>query len=123
MAMRNEGSLQKTFYADAAINANRIVKPGASDTQVVQGAAATDKLIGISDNLGQTVVGDTLDVILDGIALVKAGGTIAFGDLITSDATGQAVVTTTASNRIIGVAMEAGVVGDLVGVRIAPGSV
>jgi hypothetical protein len=122
MAMRMEGGLQKTFYAGAAVAANRIVKPGADDTKVVQGAAATDKLIGVSDNLGGAS-GDTIDVILDGVALVKAGGTIAFGDLITSDATGQGVVTTTASNRVIGVAMEAAVSGDLFGVRIAPGSV
>lgn len=122
MAIRTEGTLQKTFYAGATVAANRIVKPGADNTKVVVGAAATDKLIGISDNLG-AASGETLDVILDGIALVKAGGNIAMGDLITSDATGQAVVTTTASNRVIGVAMEDGVSGDLVGVRIAPGSV
>lgn len=122
MAMRNEGTLQKTFYAGATVAANRIVKPGADNTKVVVGAAATDKLIGVSDNLG-AASGETLDVILDGIALVKAGGTVAMGDLITSDATGQGVATTTASNRIIGVAMEDAVSGDLFGVRLSPGSV
>jgi hypothetical protein len=122
MAMRNEGTLQKTFYAGATVAANRIVKPGADNTKVVVGAAATDKLIGVSDSIGGAT-GDTIDVILDGIALVKAGGTVAMGDLITSDGTGQAIATTTASNRVIGVAMEDGVSGDLIGVRICPGSV
>ena len=122
MAIRNEGTLQKTYYAGATVNASRIVKPGADNTKVVQGAAATDKLIGVSDSIGGAS-GETIDVILDGIALVKAGGSIAMGDLITSDSTGQGVATTTASNRIIGVAMEDAASGDLFGVRIAPGSV
>lgn len=120
MGMRSEGTLQKTFYAGAAVAANRIVKPGADNTKVVVGAAATDKVIGVSDNLG-AASGETLDVILDGIALVKAGGTIAMGDLVASDATGQGVATTTATHRWIGVAMEDAVSGDLFGVRIAPG--
>lgn len=120
MAMRNEGTLQKTFYAGATVAANRIVKPGADNTKVVVGAAATDKLIGVSDSLGGAT-GEPIDVILDGIALVKAGGSIAMGDLVTSDASGQGVATTTAANRYIGVAMEDAASGDLFGVRIAPG--
>lgn len=120
MAIRTEGLLQKTYFAGAAVAANRIVKPGADNTKVVVGAAATDKLIGISDNLGGAS-GDSIDVILDGIALVKAGGTVAMGDLITSDGTGQGIATVTAGNRWIGVAMEDAVAGDLFGVRIAPG--
>lgn len=120
MAMRNEGTLQKTFYAGATVAANRIVKAGADVTKVIVGAAATDKSIGISDNLGASS-GDTLDVILDGIALVKAGGTIGMGDIITSDGTGQGIATTTAGNRYIGIAMEDASSGDLFGVRIAPG--
>lgn len=120
MAMRNEGILQKTFYAGADVAANRIVKPGADNTKVIVGAAATDKVIGVSDNLG-AASGETLDVILDGIALVKAGGSISMGDLVASDGTGQAVATTTATHRYIGVAMEDAASGDLIGVRIAPG--
>jgi len=120
MAMRNEGILQKTFYAGADVAANRIVKAGADNTKVIVGAAATDKVLGVSDNLGAES-GETLDVILDGIALVKAGGSISMGDLVASDGTGQAVATTTATHRYIGVAMEDASSGDLIGVRIAPG--
>ena len=119
MPLRNEG-LTKTFLAGAAVAANRIVKFGADALNVIQGAAATDKLIGVSDNLG-AASGETIDVILDGIALVKCGGTVAFGDLVTSDATGQALATTTAGNRWIGVAMEGGVSGDVIGIRLVPG--
>lgn len=118
MAMRNEG-LQKTYYAGAAVAAYRIVKPGADDTKVVVGAAATDKLIGVSDSIG-AASGETFDVILDGIALVSAGGVVAAGDHVTANATGQAIATTTAGNRVIGVAMDSGVLNDLIGVRIVP---
>ncbi|MCQ9378813.1 DUF2190 family protein [Methyloversatilis sp. XJ19-49] len=119
--MRNEG-LQKTLIAGAAVNPNRIVKFGSADTQAVQAAAATDKSMGVSDNLG-AASGETFDVIVDGIALVKYGGNVAAGDLLTSDANGQAIATTTASNRVIGIAMLSGVSGDIGSVRIAPGSV
>lgn len=118
--MRNEG-LTKTLIAGAIVAARRIVKPGATDTQVIQGAAATDKLVGVSDLGGAS--GEPMDVILDGIALVEYGGTVAIGDLLTSDATGRAIATTTASNRIVGVAMDSGVVGDIGSVKLAQGSV
>jgi hypothetical protein len=116
--MRNVG-LTKTLLAAAAIGANLIVKFTATDT-VGAAAASTDKLVGVSD-LGADAAGDRVDVILDGIALVKAGGTVAAGDLVTANASGQAVATTTAADRYIGVAMDAGVSGDLIGVRLAPG--
>lgn len=119
--MRNEG-LQKTLIAGAAVNPNRIVKFGAADNQAIQAAAATDKMFGVSDNLG-AASGETFDVIVDGIALVKYGGNVAVGDLLTSDANGQAIATTTASNRMIGVAMDSGVSGDIGSVLLSPGSV
>lgn len=122
--MRNEG-LQKTLIAGAAVAKNRIVKFGSSDTAVIQAAAATDSLIGVSDNLG-AASGEPLDVIIDGIALVEYGGNVTRGALLTADADGKAVAAApaaTASARIIGIAMMSGVSGDIGSVRIAPGSV
>ncbi len=116
--MRNEG-LQKTLVAGAAVSANRIVKFGATDKNAILAAAATDKSIGISDNLGADS-GEAFDVIISGIASVTYGGTVAAGDLLTSDSTGRAIATTTATHRIIGVAMLDGVIGDTGSVRIAP---
>lgn len=121
--MRNEG-LQKTLIAGAAIAKNRIVKFSATDT-VIQAAAATDKLVGVSDNVG-TDSGDRGDVIMSGIALVEYGGTVAAGDLLTADANGKAIAAAPAAGanaRVIGVAMDAGVSGDIGSVLIAPGSV
>jgi hypothetical protein len=122
--MRNEG-IAKTYYAGAAVSAHRIVKHGADETLAVQAAAATDKLMGVSD-LGADASGESMDVIKSGIALVVYGGTVAAGDLLTSDADGKAVVANpaaTVSNRIIGVAEVAGVSGDIGSVCIQFGSV
>ena len=113
MTMRNHG-LIKTFNAGAAVAARRIVKFGADERNVVVGAAATDKLIGVSDDIA-AASGDP----------VEYGGTVAIGDLLTSDSTGRAVAATPSAgtnNRIIGVAMVAGVVSDLGAVLIGQGS-
>lgn len=121
--MRNEG-LAKTLVAGAAVAARRIVKFGSSDTAVVQAAAATDLIIGVSD-LGADS-GEYCDVIVDGIALVEYGGNVTRGQFLTSDANGKAVAAApaaTATNRIIGVAMKSGVSGDIGSVLIEQGSV
>ena len=122
--MRNEG-LQKTLIAGGTVAANRIVKFGSSDTAMVQAAAATDLLIGVSDNLG-AASGEPLDIIMDGIALVVYGGNVTRGQLLTADSDGKAVAAAPAaegSNRIIGVAMLSGVSGDIGSVLISQGSV
>lgn len=122
--MRNEG-IAKTYYAGAAVAAHRIVKHGADELHAVQGAAATDKIIGVSD-LGADAAEESMDVFHSGIVLVVYGGTVAAGDLLTSDAGGKAVVAApaaTVSNRIVGVAMQAGVSGDIGSVNIQLGSV
>jgi hypothetical protein len=75
MAMRNEG-LQKTFLSAAATAANRILKIGADNNHMIVATAATDKLMAVSDNLGADAAEEPFDVILDGVALVKAGGAI-----------------------------------------------
>lgn len=125
MSYRQEG-LQKTMYAGAAVAKNRIVKfDGTTAETVIQGAAATDLLIGVSDNIG-AASGETLDVILDGIALVVLGGNVTQGGPVTSDADGKGVAAApaaTASNRIIGYAMEGGVSGDIIGVLLRQSSV
>jgi len=111
--MRNE-DLIKSFDADSTINPYRIVK-FSSDGAVVQAAAATDFLVGISNSLGATT-GERCDVVLEDIAEVEYGGNVTRGALLTSDANGKAVVAAPASgvnNRIVGLAMVSGVSGDI----------
>lgn len=118
--MRNVG-LTKTLIAVAAIAAYRVVKFGATDTEVAQAAASTDLSIGVSD-LGGAAAEPT-DVIVDGIAFVEYGGTVTRGAKLTADADGKAIAAAPAAGvnaQVIGIAMVSGVVGDIGSVRIAP---
>ena len=116
----------KTFLAGAAITKRRIVKLGADDKHVIQGAAATDSLIGVADSLGAAAAEDPIDVILQGISDVELGGTVTRGGLLSSDANGKAVAAAPGAgtnNRIIGFALASGVSGDIIAVQISQGSV
>jgi len=137
--MANPG-LTKNYLAGGAIAKHRIVKFDAADRKVVQAAAATDKLIGVSNDIA---IADTErgDIIRTDLAVVEYGGNVARGDLLTSDANGKAVAVTrhthtenTAAEytqnattgagsavRTIGVAEISGVAGDLGEVLICPG--
>lgn len=109
--------LVKSFVAGAAIAANRIVKFGASDV-VVQGAAATDYLLGVADSDAGS--GARVDVVMTGSVEVVLGGTVTRGALLTTDANGKAVVAA-AGNRVIGIALQSGVAGDIGDVLLAQG--
>lgn len=119
MSIRTPG-LIKAYNAESAVAAYTICKFGTTEDQVVEAAAATDKLIGVSSEI-DSAIAERCDVIRSGIAPVLYGGTVAAGDLLTSDANGHAVATTTASDRIIGIAEVAGVDGDRGSVFISPG--
>jgi hypothetical protein len=113
----------RNFKAEAAIAAFTIVKHGTADGQVVPAAAVSDKLLGVSTDVAPAIT-ERCDVILGGIADVLYGGTVARGDILTSDASGRAVTAAPAAgtnNRVIGVAMVSGVVGDIGQVDINQG--
>ena len=133
--------LIKNFVADAAIAAYRVVKIGAADGAVAQAAVVTDALIGVAGPLGAAAAGDRIDITVAGIADIEYGGAVSRGDLLTVDGQGRAVVATrhthtentnatyiqnattaiaNAGNRIIGVALKAGVLGDIGDVLLAP---
>lgn len=112
--MANPG-LIKTYDASGAIGAYCIVKFTATDFQVIAAAASTDKLIGVTTEIAAADT-ERVDVIHDGICYVTAGGTIAAGDPITSDASAHAVTAAPATgvNAVcIGRARQAAVSGDV----------
>lgn len=109
--------------AGAAITKFRILKFDTVDGQVVQAAAATDKMLFVSGLLGADASGDRLDVWHNGCVEVEYGGTVTRGDLLTADANGKAIATTTANDRYIGIADVSGVAGDIGSVWIQPGQV
>lgn len=121
--MANNG-LTKSYQAGATINPFRIVKFGAADYEVIQGAAAADALIGVTTEVDAST-GERVDVIHSGIADVKLGGTVARGALVTSDANGQGVAAAPAAgtnNGVIGRALVSGVSGDVIPVLVVPGT-
>lgn len=112
-----------TFKAGAAIAEGSVVKPGADNQHVLVSAAATSKNFGIAQNAA-TAAEDKVEVAMPGGgAKGLAGGTVAFGDLLTSDASGKLVATTTANDRVVAIAMEDAVVNDLFSVHVVVSNV
>ena len=108
-------SRAKNYKAEGAISAFTLVKPGASDLTVLAAAAVADSIIGVTTDIS-AALGERLDVILEGVADVLYGGTVARGDYLTSDASGRAVTATPAAginNNVIGRALVSGVLGDV----------
>lgn len=107
-----------TFKAAAAIPQGSVVKAGADNKHVAKATAATQKCIGVAQNLASAAE-DKVEVALPGGGgKGLAGDTIAFGDLLTSDANGALVATTTANDRVVAMAMEDAVVGDLFSIHV-----
>lgn len=105
------------------LSENLLVKP-ATGKKGAKAAGSTAAIIGVA--LYDVAAGQTGTVQVAGVARVKLGGTVAAGDPITSDANGQGVVAAPAAGvnaYIVGVALEAGVSGDLIDVLIAPGRI
>jgi len=105
----------RNFKAEAAITAFTLVKHGTVDGNALIAAAVGDKIIGVSTDIA-AAINERVDVILEGIADVLYGGTVARGDLLTTDGTGRAVTAAPAAgvnNSVIGRALIAGVVGDI----------
>jgi hypothetical protein len=121
--MANLG-LVKSYNAGGAITAYSIVKPGTNDYDVVLAAASSDKCIGITREFA-AASGEPVDVIQDGIANLKLGGTVTRGDLLMSDASGFGILAAASAGtnvRVIGIALISGVSGDVIPVMIEAGS-
>lgn len=123
-AGRTDG-LIKGFKAGAAIAAHRFVKFGADDNTVVQAAAATDAIIGVSSELAVTA-GQPVDVHMSHLADVTYGGNVGRGALLTSDADGKAVAAAPGAgvnHRTGGLATRDGVANDVGTALVSPGQV
>ncbi len=119
--------LTKNYNAEGTINGRRFVKYGAADGGALLAAANTDLIFGISHPMAAhaqvAVSGDRFDVDEIGEAEIELGGTVAAGDLLTSDANGKAVKITDVMLQAGPVncgaqAKSAGVSGDYIKVTI-----
>lgn len=111
-----------TFKAAAAMAAYKAVKAGADKEHTAVCSAKTDKHIGIAQS-APTAADDSVEVAVPGggaKALLGVGGA-SFGDLLAPGADGKLIVTTTAADRYIAMAMQDGVEGDVIGVEVVAG--
>jgi hypothetical protein len=116
-------TLTKNYIAGAAIPANTFVKWDSVDGQVIKATAATDFIIGATGELGADAAGDRVDIVISGIAEIKAGGTITRGAKVTADSNGDAVATSAAAGsnqRVAGIAFASAVDNDIFQVLLAP---
>lgn len=104
---------ERTFEAAADLDTKQyfIVRLD-TNGKAVLAAGATGLLIGVLQNEPKSGEGALVRFV--GTTKVKAGGTIAIGDYVTSDANGKAVATTTAGDVVMGRALEAAVADDVV---------
>lgn len=110
--------LIKAFTASGSIEARRIVSLE-SDKDVCQATDESAVNIGVTELACNS--GDSVDVILSGLTDVKAGGAIARGDWVASDAEGRAVaVDAESGGAALGVALETAAEGEMVSVAIVP---
>jgi len=115
----------RSFVAEAAISANRVVTFGATDDNVLTAVAVTSTLIGIVEGVSP-VLGERVDVVMTGIADLQIGAGVTRGAYITADAQGRGVAAAPAAgvnNNVIGVALQSGVSGDIIPVLISPGRI
>lgn len=105
------------FKADGVIAKGKAVKLGTDSEHVAKCTAASDKVIGLlADDVAAAE--DACEVVLIGGAKGLLGGTVSAGDALASDANGKLVATTTGGDKVVGMAMESGVDGDLISVLL-----
>lgn len=106
----NDLSAKRHFFAELSSTAGQV--------DVCDGAS--DQVIGVICNEPK----EDKEVLLQvaGVAKVSAGGTIAIGDRIGTDASGEAVAKTADADLVCGIALEAGVDGDIVSILLTLGA-
>ena len=120
LSMWANPGLVKAFDASGAIARYSLVILGPADGQVTVATAATSSCIGAVREI-DVVDGDCCDVVVTGIAKVRAGGAIALGAQVTATTDGKAV-TAASGNRVAGVAIEAATGdGEIIPVLLTPG--
>lgn len=94
----------------------------AADGTVEKGEGATDLLVGVLQNTPESGEQATYRFIGTSKVKIGAGGGIAVGAWVTSDAAGLGIATTTDADTIIGRALEAGDAGDIIEVQLGIGT-
>ena len=109
------------FKAAAALVAYKAVKAGADKAHVAVCSAGTDNVVGICQSVSEAAE-DVIEVALPGGgAKALLGGSVSFGDLLVADSAGKLVASTTPGDRYIAMAMQDGVLDDVISVHVVAG--
>ena len=114
--------------SESILTDGMIVRVGSADNTVrlPGGASPTTSLLGcmMRPDGSACAAGDTIDLVLNGVYPLIAGGTITRGDWVTSGGTDGSVITETAiagvNVAVVGQALESAVSGDRVACTINP---
>jgi len=112
-----------TDEADLTGSIHRFVKIGAADNGVIIAVDDTVEILGLIDSV-PLAAGGAVGIQTVGIGRVELGGTVARGDRITAGALGRAfdytVPGAAATNHSAGVALESGVVNEIIRMTLSP---
>lgn len=121
--------MQDGFYksrvADAAFTGCQFTAYGTQDGHAIPASDPTKPLMGVSDTLAVSP-GQMVDVQMTQIGEVVAGGTIAYGDRLMTDANGRAVKAAKQTGATIytaGYAQSGAVAGDIFPFLITLGAI
>lgn len=117
MATKNYGNdLTLVASADLSAQQYRLVK--LTSTGIAVANASDLNQVGVLQDK-PNALGVAGSVRVDGVSKVRYGGTVAAGDRLTSDASGNAIVATT-GKQVCGIALVAGVSGDIGTIFLSP---
>ncbi|GAB6139916.1 hypothetical protein JCM14076_06450 [Methylosoma difficile] len=125
--MYNNHIFVKSFTPTAALEPYTAVKMGSADGTVAQAVDANDFVVGFVNDRGvsadDVAKGKKVDVVMAGIAEVKAGGTITLGARLSVTTAGKVVTTTppTAGTtvEVVAIALASAVSNDVIPALIA----
>ena len=109
----------QSFKAGVSLNGLQytLVKFGADKDTVIP-CGADEKAVGVLMSAPSTTVGEVVEVAVDGGAKVKCGGAVTLGESVGSMAGGVLKDQASASGSAIGVAMDSGVLNDIIPILI-----
>lgn len=122
MAAQQKDFMLSGFTAENDLSTKQfyLVEAGGSARTVDVCDSATDTVIGVLCN--EPTAGQAAEVQVYGVAKVIYGGTISFGDRVGTTNAGKAVAKTADADKVCGLAMIAGVDGDIGEILLTPGA-
>lgn len=118
MASHSEPRIYKFKHTAAILKGKAVKLSGTAGDTVVEGAANTDKCIGIVQNAASASLEGAEVALPGGGAKALLGEAVEAGDSLVSGTDGRLVAANAEGDRVIAVAMQAGAENDLIAVEV-----